>query len=105
MISLFSLTQNSDSPHQLIDWHLRCLCQVCAWLRIDLFCISAVFHRLWVWRGGGVVGSEVCSRLKFLRVVSSVQRLFAQMVMWRKTGDRFAVGKKARPMGARLAHA
>ncbi len=52
-----------------------------------------------------MVGSEVCSRLKFLRVVSSVQRLFAQMVMWRKTGDRFAVGKKARPMGARLAHA
>jgi hypothetical protein len=51
-----------------------------------------------------VVGSEVCSRLKFLRVVSLVQRLFAQMVMWRKTGDHFAVGKKARPMGAGQAH-
>ena len=46
----------------------------------------------------------MCSRLKLLREVRLVQRLFAQMVMWRKTGDRFAVGKKERPMGARLAH-
>ena len=52
------------------------------------------------WRGGG--GREMCSRLKLLQEVRLVQRLFAQMVMWRKTGDRFAVGKKERPMGARL---
>ena len=46
----------------------------------------------------------MCSRLKLLQEVRLVQRLFAQMVMWRKTGDRFDVGKKERPMGARLAH-
>jgi hypothetical protein len=33
------------------------------------------------------------------------ERFVAQMVMWRKAGDRFGVGKKERPMGARLAHA
>ena len=46
------------------------------------------------------LGGEACGR-----EVRPWQRLFGQMVMWRKTGDRFAVGKKARPMGARQAHA
>jgi hypothetical protein len=36
----------------------------------------------------------VCSRLKFFRVVRSVERLFAQMVMWRKAGDPFQSAKK-----------
>jgi hypothetical protein len=39
-----------------------------------------------------VVGSKVCSRLKFLQEVHLVQRLFAQMVIWHKAGDHFAVG-------------
>ncbi len=48
-----------------------------------------------VYLGGEACGREACSW----------QRLVGQMVMRRKTGDRSGVGKKARPMGARLAHA
>ena len=44
---------------------------------------------------GEACGREACSW----------QRLVGQMGMRGKTGDRGAVGKKARPMGARQAHA
>jgi hypothetical protein len=95
VISLFSLARNSDSPHQLIDWHLRCLFQVHRFISL-----SAVFNRLGVWRGGrhlrGVLATQVFARGALGTEVVCANGDVSKS--WRP----LSVGKKARPMGARL---